>query len=208
MDGLKPLLPHSWAAKIFERLTATYGREFEGKFKSGELIDTPAGKLDKGIALAMQAWREELGGFVDMGEDGKQTDKNGSIAYALANLPESAPNLIEFRNMCRNAPAPVFKAIPHKLTEQQREANQVRIREIAGGIGQAFHRRTSRVSPHWAKTAENFELWPYITHKYCLEAYAYVGEVPPLRFLLFAMGNSLKRYLTDDAIAHAEAAHG
>ncbi len=35
----------------------------------------------------------------------EKLDAEGRVAWALENLPERCPNVIEFRNLCRQAPA-------------------------------------------------------------------------------------------------------
>lgn len=69
--------------RIFTRLTATYGREFTGKWEGQEIV--PVKSL----------WGHELAAF---------EDKLHCIAWALENLPPRAPNLIEFKMLCRQAP--------------------------------------------------------------------------------------------------------
>lgn len=69
--------------RIFTRLTATYGREFTGRWEGQEIV--PVKSL----------WGHELAAF---------DDKLHCIAWALENLPPRAPNLIEFKLLCRQAP--------------------------------------------------------------------------------------------------------
>lgn len=69
--------------RLFDRLIATYGIDFKARYQG---IDQNAVK---------SSWAYELSGF---------GDSLNSIAWALENLPERAPNVIEFRNLCRRAP--------------------------------------------------------------------------------------------------------
>jgi len=71
--------------RIFTRLTATYGREFMGKWEGQEIV--PVKSL----------WAHELASFDDK-------PRLNCIAWALENLPARAPNLIEFKMLCRQAP--------------------------------------------------------------------------------------------------------
>src|SRR5574337_288724 len=71
--------------RLFDRLAATYGREFLARYEG---VDDAAVKA---------AWAHELAGF---------GDKLHAIAWALERLPQRAPNAIEFRALCRAAPAP------------------------------------------------------------------------------------------------------
>lgn len=77
-------LPLPVVERLFERLIATYGNEFANNWATSNTANTKS------------MWAHELSGF----------EKNlGAIAYALENLPERAPNLIAFRNLCRLAPS-------------------------------------------------------------------------------------------------------
>lgn len=90
--------------RIFERLTATYGRYFLGQWEG----------VDKGVVMA--SWAYELSGF---------SDNLHAIAWALENLPERAPNVIEFRNLCRRAPAAVLPALPQPQPDPERVAGEL-----------------------------------------------------------------------------------
>lgn len=78
-------LPASWIDKIFTKLSLAYGRDFVGRWEGLDLNDV---KTD---------WGHELAGFARHPE---------AIAFALATLPAKAPSVIEFRNLCRQAPMP------------------------------------------------------------------------------------------------------
>lgn len=78
-------LPSAWTDKIFTKLTLAYGRDFIGRWEGIDLNDV---KTD---------WSHELSGFEDHPE---------AIAYALANLPQKPPTVIEFRAIARRAPVP------------------------------------------------------------------------------------------------------
>lgn len=77
--------------RLFERLAATYGRQFLNLYEG----------LDPGAIKTI--WAHELAGFAQRLQD---------VAWALENLPERAPNAIEFRNLCRKAPAPDNLPLP------------------------------------------------------------------------------------------------
>ena len=75
-------LPLQVIDRLFERLIATYGQEFVNKYQ-GDLNQVKS------------VWSHELGGFA----------KNlHGIAYGLENLPEFAPNVIAFKNICMKSP--------------------------------------------------------------------------------------------------------
>ncbi len=77
-------LPLQAVDRLFSRLTATYGRQFLDLYEG---LDSNAIKT---------SWSHELAGFAQRLPD---------VAWALENLPERAPNAIEFRNLCRKAPS-------------------------------------------------------------------------------------------------------
>ena len=105
-------LPAEWVDKIFLRLQGVYGREFTTQFS---VIDQTTG-VDVGLENAKEIWGEELATFRDWAE---------AIGYALKNLPEKAPNIIRFRELCRHAPPKnQALALPHKPTETEREKNK------------------------------------------------------------------------------------
>lgn len=110
------ILPASWVDKLFQRLIGVYGREFSGQFSSIE------DGVDIGMMNAKQVWAEELGGFSDWPE---------AIAHALKHLPERCPNVIRFRDLCRQAPPKnAGAALVHRLSPEEIEQNQERLREI------------------------------------------------------------------------------
>ena len=97
-------LPLPWVDKIFDKLTLTYGQAFLSRWKD---IDLNAVKSD---------WMHELSGF----ENAPQ-----AIAHALSNLPERAPTVIEFRSICRTAPAQERKQIEAPRANPERIASEL-----------------------------------------------------------------------------------
>ncbi len=81
-------LKASWVEHLFGRLTLRYGSAF--------LRQWP----DADPALVKADWAEVL--------DGTSGD---ALSYALRYLPERPPNAIQFRDICRRAPAPDVVAI-------------------------------------------------------------------------------------------------
>ena len=80
--------------RLFERLAGVYGAQWLRQWEG-----TPMGDVKS-------AWGHELQGYI-----GHLT----AIAYALDNLPERCPNVIQFRNLCRAAPKPdVLRIDPPK----------------------------------------------------------------------------------------------
>ena len=90
--------------RLFERLSATYGREW----------------FDKWAGLEPQAvkalWGHELAPFAD---------RLDAIAWALENLPERCPNAIQFRALCRQAPAPQVHALLPPRADPERVAREL-----------------------------------------------------------------------------------
>lgn len=124
-------LPVLWVEKIFTKLTLSYGRDFLGRWEGIPLSEV---KTD---------WSECLKGFVNHPE---------SIAFALANLPDSRPPTAqEFRALCRQAPVlgrqelPAPKADDSIVTEQLRKMAASAFKQPVDERGNADHRR-------WAKS--------------------------------------------------------
>lgn len=84
-------LPLPAVDRLFARLTATYGKQFLSLYEG---LDANAIKT---------SWAHELSGYANRLSD---------VAWALENLPERAPNAIEFRNLCRKAPTPENIPLP------------------------------------------------------------------------------------------------
>ena len=112
-------LPLQAVDRLFERLTATYGRQFLSLYEG---LDVNAVK---------SSWAHELSGF------GGQLH---AVAWALENLPEQPPNAIAFRNLCRRAPdmplprLPEPKADPARVREELAKLGGIR-KEITRNVG-------------------------------------------------------------------------
>ena len=94
-------LPAAWVDEIFSRLSVIYGRDFYGRWEGLSINDV---KTD---------WGHALSGFEQHPE---------AIAYALANLPQRAPTVIDFRAVCRLAPLPVVAALESPKADPARVA--------------------------------------------------------------------------------------
>lgn len=101
-------IPTKAIDRIIERLTATYGNEFMAGYSKVPIAD-----MKSAWASAMDAFGTERGLH--------------AIAWALSpeNLPERAPNAIQFRSLCLKAPAPAeelpalpLKADPERLAAE------------------------------------------------------------------------------------------
>lgn len=92
-------LPLKAIDRLFERLATTYGSEWTGRW------------MGQDEAKVKTLWAHELSGYVHRLE---------AVAWALENLPERAPNVIEFRNLCRKAPAKEEPRLPEPKADPER----------------------------------------------------------------------------------------
>jgi hypothetical protein len=76
--------------RLFDRLSMTYGSEFKNKWNGIPLTEVKS------------AWAHELGMF---------SDNLNAIGWALKNLPDRCPNLIEFKSLCKQAPRPTTNVL-------------------------------------------------------------------------------------------------
>lgn len=90
--------------RMFERLAMTYGQQWIRHWDGVPIADVKT------------AWAHELSGYADHLK---------TIAWALENLPERCPNLIEFRNLCRQAPAAPVPALPLPSADPKRVAREL-----------------------------------------------------------------------------------
>ena len=93
--------------RVINRLTATYGAAWERQNGNVPLADCKT------------VWLHELSGFL------QSRDSMMAIAWALENLPERCPNVIEFRNLCRQAPAPEVPRLPEPAPDPDRIAQEL-----------------------------------------------------------------------------------
>lgn len=93
-------LPIAWVDRIFEKLSRTYGREFLSRWDGLPLAEV---KDD---------WAHELAGFANWPE---------AIKYGLENMPaDRVPTVLQFRDICRKAPAKAVKALPAPAADPDR----------------------------------------------------------------------------------------
>ena len=92
-------MPTQVIDRLFSRLAATYGAGWDRSLGQAPITDVKT------------AWAHELQGFAkDL----------GSVAWAIENLPERCPNVIEFRNLCRKAPVPDAPRLPEPAPNPER----------------------------------------------------------------------------------------
>ena len=108
-------LPTKAVDRIFHRLAATYGAEFMRKYEGVDEADMKT------------VWAHELGGFAgDL----------MAIAWALENLPERCPNVIEFRAICRKSPRVELPQLDVKADPERVQSELAKLataRSVAAG---------------------------------------------------------------------------
>ncbi len=103
-------LPSKAIDRLFERLALTYGAEWHRRWQG----------LDENAVKSL--WSHELAGFSARLED---------IAWALENLPPRAPNAIEFKQLCRQAPRPETPALPEPKADPERMRTELsKLRDV------------------------------------------------------------------------------
>lgn len=150
----KRILPPAWVDRIFSRLDGVYGGEFAGKFSR------VVGGRDEGIEAAKSIWAEELGGFLENPD---------AIAWALEprNLPDRAPNLVQFLAICKTAPRKSVPQLMHTPTEKERTENRERIQAAAQAVKVGS---TAKFTGWWQLILANPKKYPAISVEFAKEA--------------------------------------
>lgn len=143
-------LPAKVIDRLFERLAATYGRQFSLQWDG-----LPVGDVKS-------AWGHELSGFAG---------NLVALAWALENLPERMPNAIEFRNLARRAPAPIVPALPEPPANPERVRQELsRLGGLRESVTQAIASRSSLMWAHVIITkAEQGRINPTV-HRFARQA--------------------------------------
>jgi len=103
--------------RLFERLAATYGSAWSRQWSDVPLSDVKT------------TWAHELSGYGGRLE---------VLAWALENLPERAPNIIEFRNLCRRSPAPEAPRLPEPKADPERLARELsKLQDLKQSVSKA-----------------------------------------------------------------------
>jgi len=122
-------LPFKAVDRLFDRMISTYGAQW-----SRQWADVPINEIKT-------AWAHELAAY---------TTNLNAIGWALENLPMKVPNLIEFKQLCKQAPRPEYKAL-----EQPKADADVVDKELAKIAAEAFKAPVDKLgnSDHklWAK---------------------------------------------------------
>lgn len=106
------MISHKAIDRLFERLSASYGSAFTRMWADVPMTDVKT------------AWAHELAMFAD---------NLNAIGWALENLPDRCPNLIEFKSLCKQAPRPTTLS----LDEPKAPADVVD-KELAKMAAEAF----------------------------------------------------------------------
>jgi hypothetical protein len=121
-------LPTKAIDRLFDRLAATYGAAWTRMW-----ADVPMSEVKT-------AWAHELSGF---------SGRLDAMAWALENLPPRCPNVIEFKQLCRQAPRPPEQQLPAPKADPERVASELsKLRDVLKASAPAAH----AIDPKgWAK---------------------------------------------------------
>jgi hypothetical protein len=158
---LKKSLSDEVIGRLFLKLRINYGASFDRQMTAPAGIGLTEAQYAE---LVRAQWADELGGFAG---------NLNAIAHALDHLPEFMPSLPEFKNLCRNAPGPTFKALPtpdgakpspEVVAALQQATERPRVNQKAWAFNlarkeqyQAEHRR--EVSGHECLTLAQRSMW-------------------------------------------------
>lgn len=92
-------LPTQVIDRLFQRLAGEYLDEWQRKISAVPIVDVKT------------AWADQLAEF---------SGRLEAIVWGLQNLPERAPNAIQFRNLCRTMPAPATPMLPMPAPNPER----------------------------------------------------------------------------------------
>ena len=90
--------------RLFDRLAATYGAAWDRSLGATPVLDAKA------------LWAHELQAF---------SERLEAVVWALDQLPEHPPNVIQFRNLCRQAPAAIALPLPEPKADPARVAAEL-----------------------------------------------------------------------------------
>lgn len=114
-------MPLQAVDRLFSRLTMTYGPAFTRTFEGLDLNEVKS------------IWSHELSYYCTQ-------ERMIDVAWALENLPERAPNVIEFKNLCRKAPAKQLvqiaepKADPERLKKELARLGEIKLKTLTTKI--------------------------------------------------------------------------
>lgn len=88
--------------RLFERLSMTYGIAWDNSIGTAPLNEIKS------------FWMNQLAGFM------QSKESMMSISWALNHLPERPPNLVQFKNLCYQAPAVEKPQLPSPPADPER----------------------------------------------------------------------------------------
>jgi hypothetical protein len=117
---------------VFKHLAATYGAAWDRSLGQAPIADV------------MTVWDYQLQPFTST------TNAKKMILWALENLPDRCPNVIEFKALCRRAPSAELPALPEP------KANPARVAAEIAKLEPLKAARTSGPVDHkaWAKVLQ------------------------------------------------------
>lgn len=90
--------------RLFDRLGLTYGSAWSRKWDGMPINEVKS------------LWAHELAYYANHLD---------AVAWALENLPENCPNVVEFKNICRKAPEPEKPRLPEPKANPERLAAEL-----------------------------------------------------------------------------------
>jgi hypothetical protein len=88
--------------RLFERLSLTYGNAWDNSIGTAPLNEIKS------------FWMNQLSGFM------QSKESMMAISWALNHLPERPPNLVQFKNLCYQAPAVERPQLPSPPADPER----------------------------------------------------------------------------------------
>ena len=141
-------LPCKVIDRLFDRLTVTYGVQFKRAYEGQD------------PSAVKTSWAHELGMF---------TGRLEPIAWALENLPERCPNVIEFRKICRAMPSPEVLQLPAAKADPARVAAEL---AKLGGVKNSVIGAKDSSGKQWAHDlqgrVDRKEIIPTLFQRQCL----------------------------------------
>ena len=93
--------------RLFERLSLTYGNAWDNSLGTAPLNEIKT------------FWMNQLSGFM------QSKESMMAISWALNHLPERPPNLVQFKNLCYQAPAVEKPQLPSPPADPERVKHEL-----------------------------------------------------------------------------------
>lgn len=108
-------LPRDWVERIWSEMRATYGAAFDRQWECPASLTTPE-DIDGFYNDIKGHWAKVLAGFAGNPK---------ALRFALDNLPQHPPNLVEFRALCIRRPEPQQPMLPAPKADSETVAKLV-----------------------------------------------------------------------------------